>query len=62
MKRQKQVIRRKFNPNCQKDAPTVWYITKDGTLSQDEKEAVNKIRRTRKFNLDTANNRYVEVR
>ena len=62
MKRQKQTIRRKFNPNCQKDAPTVWYITKDGTLSQNENEAKNKIRRNRKFNYDSANNRYVEVR
>ena len=50
-----------YNYNHQQNDPTVWYITKDGTLTQKESEAKNKIRRNRKFNYDSANNRYVEV-
>ena len=55
-------MKNNYNYNHQQNDPTVWYITKDGTLTQNESEAKNKIRRDRKFNYDSTNNRYVEVR
>ena len=55
-------VRRSYNYGHQQNDPTVWYIAEDGTLTQNESEAKNKIRRNRKFNYDSTNNRYVEVR
>lgn len=53
-------MRRSYNYNHQKNDPTVWYITKDGTLTQNESKAKNKIRRNRKFTFDPNGNRYIE--
>lgn len=60
MKRQKRVIRRKYNPDWKRTAPTILYISKDGSLTENESEAKNKIRRDRKFRLDS-NGHYIEI-